>query len=107
MNNIINELNNLKILQKSIDFIEDIPEDIYNNYFHKLVQDELFIDKHRWYELSISVYEYNDLYIGVKHISNVYSEKSSVDDMYHTLHFYEMEPIQVTTFNFKKNEESK
>ena len=97
---LVEYLNGLKIHQTS-DWYECIPEDIWNEYFEdkfKVVDSELDIDKHRWYELSTEVLAINGGYIGVRSVTQCYSEQSSIDDMYHRLEFFEMEQIQTVTY---------
>jgi len=100
MKELIEKLNNLKITQKSIDWLEDIPEDIYEEYFENndIVEYDLDIDKHRWYELSTDVYEINGKYLGIRHIAQLYSEMSSCEDIFHTLEFFEMKQIITVTY---------
>lgn len=102
MKEILEKLNNLKITQESIDFLEDLPEEIYNKYFQDCVTERLDIDKHRWYETSISVYKIPEGLIGVKSITDLFSESSEVADIFHTLQFYEMEEIQTVSYKIKK-----
>lgn len=103
MKEIIKELNDLKITQKSIDFLEDLPEEIYEKYFQEEVENGLDVDKHRWYETSISVFRIDEgLFIGVESVTDTFSEQSEVEDMYHTLRFFEMEAIPSVTYKIKK-----
>ena len=104
MKEIINELNNLKIIQKSTDWLEDLPENVYQKYFYDkpCVEQECNIEEHRHYELAIDVYRLSKGYIGIIYVSKLYSEQSSVDDIFHTLKFVEMEPLEVVTYKIKK-----
>lgn len=102
MKEIIEELNNLKITQKSIDFSEDLSEDIYDKYFKNCVEEGLSVDKHRWYETSISVYKTDKGLLGVKSITDLFSEQSQCEDIFHTLEFFEMEEIPLISYK-KKN----
>lgn len=104
MKEIIEKLNNLKITQESIEFLEDLPEDIYEKYFESttIVENVLDVEKHRWYETSISVYKLPEGFLGVRSITDVVGENNSVEDMFHRLKFFEMEPIQTTTYIIKK-----
>ena len=108
MKEIVKQLNNLKIVQKSIDFLEDLPQDIYERFFEgNEVDGELDVDKHRWYETSVSVFRIDDApispsYLGVRSVTDLFSEQSSVSDMFYTLEFFEMEPIITTTYKIKK-----
>jgi hypothetical protein len=59
MRDLVNELNERKILQTSIDWEEDIPENIWEEVFEnncKSVKYGLDVDKHRWYELCTSIF---------------------------------------------------
>jgi len=93
-------LNNLNITQESIDWIEDLPEKVYEDYLEgvKTVAQNLDVDTHRWYETSIEVFEIDGRFIGVRKISNIFSEMSEVLDMYWTLEFFEMKPVETVTY---------
>jgi len=95
---LVEYLNSLKILQKS-SHDEDIPEDIWNEYFDgNGVTGGLNINKHRWYETSIDVYKINDGFIGVNSVTDCFSEQSSIEDMFWTLDFFEMQEIMKPTY---------
>ena len=102
----IKELNDLKIIQKSYDFEEDLPEDICAKYFenveYKKLKSGINTNERRWCEISISVYDYKCYLLGVRHVSKMYSETSSWEDFYHTITFHEMEEIQVTSYKVKQ-----
>jgi hypothetical protein len=104
MNELIKKLNDLKITQTS-EWEEDIPKDIYEEVFKnkKTVATGLFVDRHRWYELSIDVIEIDGKYLGVRHVSNVYSENMGIDDCSHTLLFSEMKAVQKTTYEIAED----
>jgi len=104
----IEHLNSLKIVQTG-PWEESIPTDIWDKYFEDFYMDldeGLDVDKHRWYELSTSVLEFEngflghkgEFILGIRHISNLYSEESSYEDMCHHLEFFEMEPIKTITY---------
>lgn len=97
---LVDYLNSLQILQTS-SWDECISEDIWDTYFDnkiETVETDLNIDRHRWYELSTEVISIRDGYIGIRSVTNCYSESSSVGDMYHLLEFFEMEPEITTTY---------
>ena len=98
---LLEKLNGLKILQKNIDWEEDIPEDLYNEYFtdYDLVDELLNIKKHRWYETSISVLKINDQFLGVKHVSDLKSESMEVEDCFVHLKFMEMKAVETITYH--------
>lgn len=102
MKEIVDYLNSLEIEQKSIDFEEDLPLYICNKYFlgKKRLATEIDIDKLRWYETSISVYEFPEGLLGVRHVTDMYSEQISVSDIRHTLIFCEME--EFTNVSYKR-----
>jgi len=102
MEEIIKELNNLKILQKSGEWVEDLPEELYEKYFKRnCIDEEIDIEKHRWYETSISVYDTSKGLIGVRHASQLYSESSMWEDLGYTIKFFEMESFEIITFRKK------
>lgn len=97
---LIDKLNNLKILQKSIDWREDVPDDIWFKYLEEAEYLDLEpdIDKHRHYELSTDIFKINDKYLGVRRISMLYSEMSDCEDIHHTLEFFEVKQIKTITY---------
>jgi hypothetical protein len=97
---LLKTLNNLKITQKHMDWGENIPLDIWNEHFqeYKPLAYGLDVDTHRWYETSISVISIYGRIMGIRHISNLFSESSEVEDCYVTMEFFEMEEIQVTSY---------
>ena len=102
MKEIIDKLNALIIQQKSLDFIEDLPEGLYEQYFRNHQAEGLNVDKHRWYETTLSVYKLEEGLLGVTSVTDLFSEQSSVDDIYHTLEFHEVEEIPSITYKIKK-----
>ena len=98
------KLESLDIIQTSIDWVEDLPDEIWEEYSTELtnpVDEDLDIDQHRWYATSISVYEIEGEYLGVEHVSVVFSESMNVEDCYHTLEFYKMKPKKEISFKIK------
>ena len=101
-NELLEELKNLNILQKSIDWAEDIPEEIWNKHFKGnfgQLQSGLDVDTHRWYEVSTTVIEIYDGILGISHISNLFSEISSCEDVFRNLQFFEMKEITITSYS--------
>ena len=98
MQDLIKYLNGLDITQRSLDLKEDIPEDIFQKYFTNCVASEIEPDKRRWYETAISVYKTDFGFLGVRLITQLYSEQSEVIDMYVTLKFFEMREEQTVTY---------
>lgn len=97
---LVEKLNNLKIKQIS-SWGEDIPEDIWKEHFeNKLmtVDSGLDVDKHRWYETSTEVIAINEGFIGIRSVTDCFSEQSSIEDMFFILQFFEMQEIKVTSY---------
>lgn len=101
---LIKKLNDLSIYQNSYDFLEDIPEEIYKEYFEQIdtVESELSVSKHRWYETSITVFEYEGGFFGVESVTDLFSESMDYSDCSHILKFFEMEAIEITSYKRKK-----
>jgi hypothetical protein len=99
---LVKKLNELKILQTSIDWQEDLPEE-YINLFEKFstVTDELHIDRHRWYEAAVEILEYEEQLIAVKSVTNVYSESMDVRDCDHILEFFEVRETKIVKTEYK------
>jgi hypothetical protein len=105
MRDLVNELNSRKIIQVGIDWEENIPENVWEEVFennYDPVKEGLDVDKHRWYELCTSVFSLNGKLIGVRHVWDLFSESMTVEDVYHTLEFFEMEAVEVKTVKYKK-----
>lgn len=63
------------------------------------VASDLDVEKHRWYETAISVFiSDTDDCIGIRHVTHLYNENSSFDDVCHILKFYVMKPKTITTY---------
>ena len=85
---LVQELNAKKIKQTcDLDECLDInlDEETNLNYFQKLVEEGLYVDKHRWYETSVSVFKVNDGYLGVTAVTDIFSEQMDVSDAFHYL----------------------
>lgn len=103
MKELVEKLNGLKLLQKSMDWDENIPVGVYNEYFqdYEEIDSDLDVDKHRWYETSITVIRLPQGFLGIRSITDLFSERSTVEDCYHTLEFFEMEEVQTITYRAK------
>jgi hypothetical protein len=102
---LLTKLKKANITQIKMDWIENIPEDMYNEYFenedYDEIQEGLDIDTHRWYETSTQVIKIYNRYLGINSITNMFSESSSPDDIGYTILFFEMEPVQVVSYKKK------
>lgn len=96
---LIEELNSKKFIQNNLDINEDTFLEGYEDYFTHLVEEGIDEESHRWYTVSTSVYEVSlDKFIGVTHVSDLRSEQSSIEDIFHTLKFFEMTPTTKITY---------
>jgi hypothetical protein len=101
MEKLIKELNDLKILQNSVDWAESLPTEIWEKYFkekYKELNSGLDVHKHRWYETSISVIEIDNKILGIKHLSDSFSESQMIEDCFVHLEFFEMKVVTITTY---------
>lgn len=97
MSDIVEQLNARKILQTT-----DIEEQLsILELDYPTIKDKLDVEKHRWYETSITVLKVGEELLGVRAVSDVFSEQMNYEDCYHTLTFMEMEEIQTTTYKKK------
>ena len=67
-----------------------------------LVKDNIDIDKHRWYETSISIFKCSDGLLGIRLPSQLYSESSEWSDLYSGIEFYEVEEVMEVVYKTKK-----
>lgn len=86
---VIKKVNNAKY-RSLFDFEEDFNLEI--------VASELYVDKHRWYETSTTVYECEDGFVGVSGISQTYSDYMDYDDCECECFAEEFEPKQAITY---------
>lgn len=102
---LLEQLQALKITQQSMDWEECIPQEIYNEHFagnFKTVDHFLYIDKHRWYEASITVIEIYGGFIGINHVTKLYSESNDIEDICFEISFRKMRPVKTTTYEMEK-----
>ena len=98
MENLLKQLNELNIIQKSYELKEDLPQVIYKKHFKNLLASGLEVDKHRWYETSIYVFKTELGIIGVRAVTDLFSEMGEIEDVYHKLEFFEMQEITTVTY---------
>ncbi len=98
---LLEKLNQLKIIQNSMDWAECLPQEIWEGYFKgnfKQLKHGLDVDQHRHYETSIQVIEIYGRILGIKSITNLYSESSSPEDCYVTIEFFEMKEVSIISY---------
>ena len=101
MKELIQKLNDLKILQTSIDWLEDIPTNIYDEYIdseYETLEDGVDLEKHRWYETSVTAFKLGNQIIGVRSVTDVFSESMDVSDCSEYLEFFEMKSVGKVTY---------
>ena len=67
-----------------------------------LVNNNVNIDKHRWYETSISIFRCSDGLLGIRLPSQLYSESSEWSDLYSGIEFYDVEEVMEVAYKTKK-----
>lgn len=100
-NELLEKLKGLKIIQKSMDWAECLPEEIWKDHFDgnfKELKNGLDVDQRRHYETSISIIEIYGKPLGIRHITNLYSESSSCEDCYVTIEFFEMKEVLIKSY---------
>lgn len=100
-NELLAKLKELSILQTKGDWAENIPADIWEQYFEaNFTEVEYNIDvyTHRWYETSITVIEIYGRLLGIRYITNMFSESQDFEDCYVHIEFMEMKKIQITSY---------
>ena len=102
---LIKKLNEHELIQNS-SWDESLPDEIWSNDFenkHQVVAENLDVDKHRWYETSIVVIEFEDgSLMGTRVVSDLFSESMSFEDVDWGMVFFEMEPVTTVTYKIKK-----
>ncbi len=100
---LLDELSKQPIIATSCDWVECIPSEIWEKHFKENCKGPmkgLDVDRHRWYEISTSVIEIYGKVLGIRHVTNLFSESMDVSDCCEPLEFFEMEEIK--TVSYKK-----
>ena len=69
--------------------------------FPKRVAKNLEIDKHRWYEVSTSVYKLEDGFVGIKGVSNIYTKNMDAENCCFECSANEYKEIQSISYKRK------
>ena len=93
-------LNEANIQQDEMAWEENIPEEIWEELWDRYVvlAEEIDVDKHRWYETSVTVVKIDDRFMGIDHVSNIFSETMHVSDVGYIIKFFEMVEINQPTY---------
>jgi hypothetical protein len=90
-----------KIIQNFSDWQESIPQSIWDMHFINGFEEPAFnldIDTRRWYEISTDVVEIYGGLLGIKYITNVFTEGMDVEDCCINMEFFEMEEEKVISY---------
>jgi hypothetical protein len=104
MEGLIKLLNDSNLSQCSMDWDENIPDDIYGKFFennHKEVASGLDVKKRRWYETSTIVIEINGEFLGINLVTDLFSENMDIEDTGAGISFFEMQEIKITSYKVK------
>ena len=83
------------------DFEESMTDEKFDEL--KKVAEGLEIDKHRWYEVSTTVYKVEDGYVGVRGVTHLYSEGMTYSDCAYLCKASEYEEVQTISYRVKQN----
>ena len=67
----------------------------------KIIPESINVDRHRWYEISTTVYKVEDGYVGIRGISQIYSEYMSDKDCDYLCEASEYEEVQTISYREK------
>jgi len=98
--NLLERLQELKLKQSST-WIDDIPDDIQDEYFsdgYETLASDLNPDKRRWYETSTEVISVCGGLLGITQVSRVYSETMGFSDVEHEYKFFPMREVTVVSY---------
>ena len=68
----------------------------------KIVSKSIDVDRHRWYEVSTTIYKVEDGYVGVRGVTHLYSEGMTYSDCDCLCEASEYEEIQTISYRKKK-----
>lgn len=100
---LINKIKDAKVIQTEYPDEQSFGKEI-DDRLNKLtnVESGLDVDKHRWYETSITVLKHEEGFLGIRFITDQFSEQSSMEDHYWTLEAFEMEEVKTVTYKVKQ-----
>lgn len=87
-----------KIKEKEFSSLWDAAEYLEYDLGIKSIEAGLDIDKHRWYEITTDVYPIGDRFLGVRGISQMYSEDGDAEDCCDESEAFEMKEISTVTY---------
>lgn len=95
---LLKDLQQIKVY--NLDSDSDVLCELYNQWQAHTVAENLNVDEHRWYELSTSIIQVGDYFIGARGVTKMYSEMSSYSDIGIYLKFFEVERKQIVAYEY-------
>ena len=68
----------------------------------KTVSEDIEVDRHRWYEVSTTIFKVEDGYVGVRGVTHLYSEGMAYSDCDCLCEASEYEEVQTISYREKK-----
>ncbi len=99
--NFLAEVKKNPINQTNTNWEENIPESVWEGHFrenYKILETNLDIDRHRWYERSTTVINIDGRFLGMNLVTNIFSESMGVEDIVSEVLFFEMEEVQTVSY---------
>ena len=69
----------------------------------KTISEDIETDRHRWYEVSTTIYKVEDGYVGVRGVTHLYSEDMTYSDCAYLCKASEYEEVQTISYRVKQN----
>lgn len=91
---LIDKINSLKLIQKEYWEDTEFPQEVQEVLDTcEIVKEGLDVEKHRWYETSVVVGQLNGEYFGIRFVTTVYSESSSIEDVRWKINAFPMKAV--------------
>ena len=101
---LVAEINSAQITQAEYPDEQEFPSHIQSELDQlETVAQGLDVAKHRWYETSTTVYKHLEGFIGIRYVTDLFSESSSMEDIFWTLRAFEMEQVMEPTYKICKD----
>lgn len=97
---LLEKLNEKEILCTDTSWEENIPSDIWSEYFgvYEEISHRLNEDQRTWYSVSTTVIEIFGKYLGIRHVDNTFSESQYPEDCGTNVRFFEMIEEKTVTY---------
>ena len=104
---LLKQLNECGATCDGSDVLECLPQDVYDQHFndstnYKVLAKRLDVDKHRWYETSMTVIAIYGRILGARHATDIFSENMSFSDFGFDPCFFEMEAVPSVDYKIKE-----